>query len=97
MCDIEITQTDGGRRFLIEARGAEITGHVKFAVGEKGKSLNWYDARKEGSHYATLNYLPNGNRDTTYTVHVYCDDEYIDEQEFYVPHPSSFLLISYFI
>ena len=85
MCDIETTQTDGGRRFLIEARGAEITGYVKFAVGEKGKSLNWYDARKEGSHYATLNYLPNGNRDTTYTVHVYCDDEYIDEQEFYVP------------
>ena len=48
MCDIETTQTDGGRRFLIEARGSEITGYVKFAVGEKGKSLNWYDARKEG-------------------------------------------------
>jgi len=85
MCSIDIHSSDNGRRFFIEASGSHIYGSVKFAVGEKGYPLDWYDARKEGAHYATLNYLPNSNRDTTYTVHVYCDNDYIDEQDFYVP------------
>ena len=87
MCSIYVRKSPDDIHYFIEVTGLE--GSVQFAVGEKRTNLSWYDAVKSGRQYYTLNYLPNGNRDADYTVHVYCDGEYVDEYDFYVSprHP----------
>lgn len=83
MCSIYVHKAFDDIHYNIEVKGLEGQS-VKFAVGEKGTNLTWYDAVRSGRQYYTLNYLPQGNRGTTYTVHVYCDNEYVDEYDFYV-------------
>lgn len=84
MVSISVRAIDGGKRYLIEARGSDLNGDVKFAVWQTGRSPEWYTPNRVERQYYTLNYLPNAGRGEEYNVHVYCDNEYIDERTFYV-------------
>ena len=70
--------------YLIEARGSALYGNVRFAVWQTGRSPDWYTPTRPEKQYAFLSYLPNAGRGETYNVHIYCDDDYIDEDTFYV-------------
>ena len=84
MVHINISPVDGGKRYLIEARGSDLYGNVKFAVWQSGRDPDWYTPNRVEAQYYTLLYLPNAGRGETYNVHIYCDNDYIDETTFYV-------------
>lgn len=84
MVTINVIPIDEGKRYLIEASGSDLYGNVKFAVWQTGRSPEWYTPTKVEGRYYTLNYLPNAGRGVEYNVHIYCDNDYIDETTFYV-------------
>lgn len=89
MVSIKVIPIDEGKRYLIEARGPDLYGNVKFAVWQTGRSPEWYTPIKGEGQYYYLNYLPNAGRGKEYNVHIYCDNDYIDEATFDVAlrHP----------
>jgi len=87
MVKISISERDEGKYYLIEARGSDLYGDVKFAVWQTGndpKASDWYTPTRVEKQYYTLMYLPNAGRGEEYNVHIYSDGEYIDEKTFIV-------------